>query len=247
MAPFIKLKILCIILFAIILVSCDGPTDQTEEMDVPLNQLYNDLSIVQDELFSKMKLFEKHITTTDRDELVKFFSKESKDYAEFTTLIGMEKAKYHDLLQLIEDHDQIAYKIKEINDVSESELKSKSMKAVSNDHAGSNFDLKDQVSTYLNYLEQRSTYSCTSNLSGSQIIYANNFEMMNEDEDGSETQVQDEASFWNSECSWQASACTIVAGGAATACGMFAPICFGAGAALCFCEFCSGDWVDANC
>lgn len=248
MASVIKSNILCIFLFSIFLVSCNGLNDQTEDTDVSIDQLYNDLEAIQDELFPKMELFEEHITNTDRDELIRFFSKGRKNFTEFITLIGMENAKYHDLIQLIEDHDIITYKIKEVSGVSETELIAKSMKEISNYHSDSNFDLKTQVTTYLNHLEKRKTYSCSDNQNSSQIIYAkNNFEMMNEDEEGPETQVHDEASFWASECSWQASACTIVAAGASTGCKMFAPLCFGAGAALCFCEFCSGNWVDENC
>lgn len=56
-----------------------------------------------------------------------------------------------------------------------------------------------------------------------------------------------DSSFWESDCSWKATACVIVASATAVAAGPFAPIVVLAGSALCYCEYCSGDWHDEVC
>lgn len=53
--------------------------------------------------------------------------------------------------------------------------------------------------------------------------------------------------FWSGACGWEATACTIVAAGASGGCYVFAPVCFLAGGALCYCEFCTGCFRDEFC
>lgn len=175
------------------------------------DQLILDLVALSDSLYPKMKTFEKAFRKTDREKLISILNNSEINVEVISNTIGVEAEFYYELLELISKHDALALKLISVKEIDRTNFRFKSS--------------SDIYSSILDIYDRSRTDTCFSQNDASFLFRSLSDEI--EEEAGG---------FWDVECGWRATACTVVAGGASTNCGPWAPACFLAGAALCFCD-----------